>query len=119
MKKTIQLVLTAALVGLAATHLQAQGVPTPVPEVGEPVFSMGQPAKYQLHGALLGMTGSGEVGLRGVIGAHKAFMNPVAGILGLTGEAFYQPTALGQGAGLRLLATSRVLGLSAGLVIGA
>jgi hypothetical protein len=74
---------------------------------------MGQPAKIQLHGALLGIAGS-DAGARALVGAHKAFFNPVSGALGVTAEGFVQ-----QGdetsAGLRLLATSRVIGLSAGL----
>jgi hypothetical protein len=75
---------------------------------------MGQPAKIQLHGALLGVGGSGVSDVRGIVGAHKAFFNPVAGALGVTGEAFFQD-GNDREAGLRLLATSRFLGLSAGV----
>ena len=75
---------------------------------------MGQPATIQLHGALLGLAGSSDWGARALVGAHKSFFNPVAGALGLTGEAFLQQGE-DQSVGVRLLATSRVLGLSAGL----
>jgi hypothetical protein len=92
----------------------AQGVPTPVPQVGEPVFSMGQPPKIQLHGALQGLSGFGEYSLRGLLGAHKPFFNPVAGALGITAEGYLQSSSINKG-GVRLLATSRVLGLSAGV----
>jgi hypothetical protein len=106
--------LTAALLTSAAAAISAQGVPTPVPQVGEPVFSMGQPPKIQLHGAVLGLQGFGDYSLRGLVGAHKSLFNPVAGALGLTAEAYLQTEDFNQ-AGVRLLATSRVLGLSAGL----
>lgn len=112
-RTVISIGIVAAL--LAAGSARGQGVPTPVPQVWEPVFSMGQPNRYQVHGALLG-TGflSDGAGVRGVIGAHRAFLNPVSGLIGLTGEGFLEARD-GTAAGLRLLATSRALGVSAGL----
>jgi hypothetical protein len=75
---------------------------------------MGQPAKIQLHGALLGFQGFGDYSLRGILGAHKALFNPLTGVLGITAEAYAQNENFNT-AGIRLLATSRVIGLSAGL----
>jgi hypothetical protein len=112
------LAVTVAAVGYVSAAAAAQGVPTPVPQVGEPVFSMGQPNRYQFHGALLAVGGAHvEGGGRALIGAHRSFFNPVAGALGVTGEAFFQQRGEMSG-GLRLLATSRVIGLSAGLEQG-
>jgi hypothetical protein len=76
---------------------------------------MGQPARNQLHGAVLGMVGPGVAsGARLTLGAHRALFTPVSGALGITGEGFFESRG-DQSAGVRLLATSRVLGLSAGL----
>jgi hypothetical protein len=75
---------------------------------------MGQPQKIQLHGAAMAIGGGGQGGARAVFGAHKAFLNPVSGAIGITGEGFLQ-TGSDLTGGLRLLATSRVIGLSAGV----
>ena len=75
---------------------------------------MGQPQKIQLHGALLGLGGGLNPGFRVVGGAHKSITNPLGGVLGVTAEAFAHQSSR-TSAGLRLLATSRVLGLSAGI----
>src|SRR4051812_45524181 len=90
-RRICTLVTCGSLASLGMTgSAAAQGVPTPVPQAGEPVFSMGQPPKIQLHGALMGLTASGEWAGRALVGAHKPFFNPVAGALGVTGEAFAQ-----------------------------
>ena len=118
MMKLTPIAVTATILGLVPTPIAAQGVPTPVPQIGEPVYSMGQPNKYQLHGAALAVGGFGvDGGARALLGAHRAFLNPVTGAIGVTGEAFVQQRD-GTSGGLRLLATSRLLGLSAGVEQG-
>lgn len=114
MKNTIRVIVAGATI--LALRASAQGVPTPVPRVGDPVFSMGQPPKNQLHGAVLGIAGHQTgAGPRAVGGVHRAFLNPVSGIIGVTGEGFLQGAGGEVSAGVRVLATSRVIGLSAGL----
>ena len=106
-------VLYAALAVFAPRSIQAQAVPSTPPE---PVVSMGQPSRWQLHGAaqeLVDRTGQGAA-LVGVLGVRHAFFNPVLGILAGTGEAYGAAHGTYSGVGARLLASSPMLALGLG-----
>ncbi len=93
----------------------AQGVPTPVPATTSYVFSMGQPLRWQPYvGGLALFSDRSEGSHAGVVvGVHHPQLNPASGIFGLSAEGY---TDLGNGltGGARLLAVSRMFGLSAG-----
>lgn len=115
----MRFILVPAVAFVMATAAAGQGVPTPVPIIGiDPVFSMGQPRKIQPHASLVGMLNAGaDASGRLVVGAHKSFMNPVSGMIGVTAEGFVDGPSTARG-GVRLLATSRAVGLSAGIEQG-
>ena len=80
----------------------------------QPVFSIGQPPVWQQHLAALapvrGDSGRGALWLS--YGVHRAFFNPVIDVLGGTAEAY---TSIGgRSSGARLLAQSKLFGLSVG-----
>ena len=74
---------------------------------------MGQPPKWEWH-AVPGAVRSSDQ-WRGLftVGLHRPLTNPVSGLIGLTGEA-YVTADPGVDPGVRLLATSRALAISAG-----
>ncbi len=79
-------------------------------------FSIGQPVQWQQEASALaslrGMTGGTGVSLG--YGVYRALVDPVAGLLGITGEA-YVADRDGAALGGHLFATARALGLSAGI----
>jgi hypothetical protein len=75
---------------------------------------MGQPDKNQWQASLSGIGGNGSAGARLTFGAFHPLLNPVSEALGITAESFLDQRS-STTAGLRLQATSRILGLSAGL----
>lgn len=104
----------SALVLLVPAALAQQA--TPPLDVTQPVMSMGQPPRWQMYGAALAVgdrTRNGPAGSL-LLGVHHPIMNPLVGLLGVSGEAY----AIGggfAGEGLRALARSRLLALGAGL----
>lgn len=78
------------------------------------MFSIGQPPVWQQHLAALapvrGDSGRGALWLS--YGVHRAFFNPVLDLLGGTAEAY--ASIGGRSAGARLLAQSKLFGLSVG-----
>ena len=98
-----------AAAAIAAGPLGAQ--PTPA----RPPFSIGQPSLWPQHAALLapfgGDASAGSVWL--AYGVHRAVVNPVTGLFGLTGEGY---VAVGRESyGARLLGETKTLGISAGV----
>ena len=80
-----------------------------------PIASMGQPRRLQPYVVpMLQCNGPVECDPRLAVGFHRAVTNPVTGLFGVTGEVVLrnEPSF---GAGARLMATSRALGLSAGV----
>ena len=76
---------------------------------------MGQPLRWQPYAApMVNRYGAGDWDPRLAIGAHRSLTNPVTGLLGLTGEVYLRNEPNFR-AGARALATSRALGLSAGI----
>jgi hypothetical protein len=102
----------SALLLTSATAVAAQG----------PMKSMGQPPNYQPYGVVstgLGHNFDGDFPAILSGGVHKPITNPVIGLLGVAGEIYIPvPSRFdlsGVEPGVRALATSRVLALSAGL----
>ena len=85
------------------------------------VFSMGQPRVWQPHVAAFGLVAGSTKAGGALLGIHRSILNPVTGLLGVTGESYLMASGseiLGSDAvalGLRAMATSRFFGLSAGL----
>ena len=94
---------------IAVVRLGAQSAPA------APPFSIGQPSLWQQHAAALaplnGPTSNGAVWA--VYGVHRALINPVTGLFGMTGEAY--GTIGGDAYGARILGESQALGLSLGV----
>jgi len=103
----------------AATIASAQA-PTAI----ERVASMGQPPRWEPYGLASALGGTGGSSKSAVLGAgaYRAITNPVTGLLGLTGEVYFATGAADARKaiepGARLLATSRAIGLSAGMDVG-
>ena len=97
-----------ALVTILTGPLGAQGAPPPPP------FSIGQPSLWQQHAAALVPLGGGASSgaVWATYGVHRALVNPVTGLFGLTGEGY---AALGGDTyGLRLFGETQALGISLG-----
>lgn len=77
--------------------------------------SLGQPGKLEPYLVPAGhRSPAGNWHSQLMLGVHKPFMNPAAGLLGVSAEAFATVDP-GVEPGARLLAVSRALGLSAGV----
>lgn len=89
----------------------------PAPDVTQPVMSMGQPSRWQLYGAALAVGDRTRNGPAAsvLLGVHHPIMNPVVGLLGVSGEAYGIGGGGFSGEGIRALASSRLLALGAGL----
>jgi hypothetical protein len=81
------------------------------------VHSLGQPDLWQLHGGVfaIGEHSVDGVGAGALVGVHRPFMNPVVGVLGVSGEGYWSFGNHWKGMGLRAMAGAPVLALSAGL----
>jgi hypothetical protein len=107
-------ILVSALI-LPVSAAGAQQAP-PSPDVPQPVMSMGQPPRWQPYGAALAVgdrTGNGTAGSV-LLGVHHPIMNPVVGLLGVSGEAYAIGGGGFAGEGIRALATSPLLALGVG-----
>ena len=98
----------AALLYVAATPALSQRRPTETPSLGQP----GKWEKYVVPAASRSAVKEWRSQLS--LGVHRPLTNPVVGLFGLAGEA-YATVDPGVEAGARVLATSRFLGLSAGI----
>ena len=97
-----------ALVYLAATPALGQRRPTETP-------ALGQPAKWQPYLVPAGHRSALKTWHSQLaMGLHRPITNPVGGLLGIAAEG-YATADPGIAAGGRVLATSRALGLSAGV----
>lgn len=88
-----------------------------VTDVIQPVMSMGQPKRWQLYGAGLAVgdrTDNGPAG-SALLGVHHPIMNPLVGLLGVSGEAYGILGGGYSGEGVRALATAPLLALGAGV----
>ena len=85
-------------------------------DVIQPVMSMGQPKRWQLYGAGLAVGDRTDHGPAGsaLLGVHHPIMNPVVGLLGVSGEAYGILGGGYSGEGVRALATMPLLALGAG-----
>jgi len=102
---TNRFLIATLVLATAASAMDAQGI----------VHSMGQPRRLQPYAAaLMSRESPGTWDPRLAFGLHRSLTNPVVGLLGVTGEAYLrnEPSF---SAGARVLATSRALGLSAGM----
>ena len=94
---------------------------TDIPEViyKKPPGSLGQPIKYKPY---FGMSmlidrrnDNTRIGGLGYVGIYRDLMNPVTGVFGISAEAYVGGSSTSEDAGVRLLASSPVLHLHAGL----
>ena len=99
---------SALLVLLCASRLPAQAP--------DPIVSMGQPSRWQPYAAALalGDRGGDAPAAHLLAGVHHPILNPVTGLLGVSGEGYATTNGPFSGGGLRALATSRVFALAAG-----
>ena len=113
-KRAAILVCALALLVHPATAQQSD---QPVPDVIQPVMSMGQPKRWQPYGAGLAVgdhTGHGPAA-SALLGVHHPILNPVLGLLGVSGEAYGILGGGYAGEGVRALATAPLLALGAGV----
>src|SRR5690242_2619291 len=106
------------LVSALALSVSAAGAQqAPAPDIPQPVMSMGQPPRWQPYGAALAVGDRTRNGPAAsvLLGVHHPIMNPVVGLLGVSGEAYAVGGGGFAGEGIRALATSRLLALGAGL----
>src|SRR6266571_4815751 len=107
-----------ALLGLALSAGPSIGQ-TPPParrSPPSPVFSIGQPPRWQPYIAATGMFDrDGTAGPSVLIGVNRPVTNPVTGLLDLTGEVYAAYAGSTERNGARLLATAPVFGLGAGV----
>lgn len=96
---------------LSRTGIAQSGGPRPIPQ---PVFSIGQPPIWEQDAALLvPARGSGDRGSAWLsYGLHHPIFNPVTGMIGWSTEAY--AAIGGRPFGVRLLAESKLFGLSGG-----
>lgn len=93
----------------------AQERPQPAERPAQPVFSMGQPSRWEPYAAGLGVFGERYgPGASLLVGVHRPIMNPVAGLFGVSGEAFVTKTP-GLEGGARLLARVPAIAIGAGV----
>ncbi len=81
-----------------------------------PIFSMGQPPRWQPYAAGFGLleTRGSESGASLALGVYHPITNPVIGLFGVTGEAYGNAGGTFPGVGARALAKVPVLSLGAG-----
>ena len=100
---------------LACTTLLAQASAAQSSGAPPPVFSIGQPPQWQFEAAVVapirGETDRGHTWLS--YGVHRAFMNPLTGLLGGRAEAY--ASLGGRSSGFRVLAETNALALSGGI----
>jgi hypothetical protein len=104
----------ALVLALVASTADAQGT-TPT-ATAVPIVSMGQPPLWQPYGAALalGNRGDDRPAANVVAGLHHPILNPVTGLLGVSGEGYGTVGSAFSGVGVRALAVSRAFALSAG-----
>ncbi len=85
----------------------------------KPVVSLGQPKRFKPYfgmSMIIDQQGDNtKAGALGYLGLYRDLTNPVMGLFGLSGEAYLGGTSKSEHIGLRLLASSPVLHLHAGL----
>ncbi len=101
---------------LLVPRAMAQQAAAP-PPVTQPVMSMGQPLRWQPYSAGLAVGDRSDKGPGAsfLLGVHHPIMNPVIGLLGVSGEAYGIVGGGYPGEGVRALATSPIFALGAGL----
>lgn len=106
--------VTAAVLLVPPAMAQAPAVPPPVTQ---PVMSMGQPLRWQPYSAGLAIGDRTRNGPAAsfLVGIHHPIMNPVIGLLGVSGEVYGIAGGGYSGEGLRALATAPIFALGAGL----
>ena len=111
----MRLLLALLAVGVADSSLSAQATDSARLESARPVFSMGQPPQWRPFAAAFGTVSGHEPGaVTGLIGAQRPVLNPVTGLLAVSGEALGEAYAGQLTGGLRLLANVPAFGLSVG-----
>jgi hypothetical protein len=102
---------------LVVPSSRAQAPVVSMPLVAQPVMSMGQPPRWQPYAAGLAVGDRTDNGTAGsfLLGVHHPIMNPVIGLLGVSGEVYGTAGGGYSGAGARVLATAPVLALGTGL----
>ena len=103
----------AVTIAAASWTAMAQIAPGPAPR---PVFSIGQPPRWQAYGGGLGVvetTGDGAAGSL-FLGVFHSLTNPVLGVAGASGEA-YGTAGHFNGGGLRALISAPIFALGTGV----
>jgi hypothetical protein len=102
---------------LVVPSSRAQAPVVSMPLVAQPVMSMGQPPRWQPYAAGFAVGDRADNGAAGslLLGVHHPIMNPVIGLLGVSGEVYGIAGGGYSGAGARVLATAPVLALGTGL----
>ena len=100
---------------LATATLSASIVAAQVSAPARPAFSIGQPPLWDFDASVVAPVHTGETSswpwLSGSV--HHAIINPVTGLLGVTGEGYLAVN--GRSGGARLFAESKALAVSAGV----
>lgn len=118
LRQAIRAIATCILgVAVPLGAVRAQQPPrdtVPLPRA-QPVFSMGQPSRWQPYAAGSAMFAESVDGaVNFLLGVNRPITNPVTGLLGGAAEAYGTLGGDLAGAGVRFLATSRGLNLAAG-----
>src|SRR5262245_12449990 len=118
LRQAIRAIATCMLgvaVPLGAGRAQQPPRDTMPPPRVQPVFSMGQPSRWQPYAVGSTMFAESVDGaVNFLVGVHHPITNPVTGLFGGAAEAYGTLGGDLAGAGVRLLATSRGLNLAAG-----
>src|SRR5690348_6963463 len=81
------ILLGVSLAALLIRTSAAQGPDSIAAEPAMPVFSIGQPPIWRPYAAGLGVTERGLAGVSGLVGVQRPLLNPVTGLLAVSGEA--------------------------------
>jgi len=114
--RVIRVTILVTAAALLVPPAMAQQAADP-PPVTQPVMSMGQPLRWQPYTAGLAVGDRTRNGPAAsfLVGIHHPIMNPVVGLLGVSGEAYGIAGGGYSGEGVRALATAPIFALGAGL----
>jgi hypothetical protein len=103
-------VLFAAALAASATAQTSESA-----RFGNPAFSMGQPSQWLPYASALGLMGpDSPFGVGAAFGLDRPILNPITGLLGMSGEIFGESRGARGTGGFRLLANVPAFGLRVG-----
>src|SRR5689334_22355665 len=107
-------VLVALATFVAARDAIGQSVDSSAAQPAMPVFAVGQPPLWHPFASGLGVVGRGHPAITASFGVERPLLNPVTGLLAVSGEALGGWRSGVTAAGARLLARSPGLGFGFG-----